>query len=158
MAVYITPGRSKVRWMLTLSTPSGPGATQIVAGVELSGALRGIPSIPRTGNLADSTDLSSTFEKRVRGTVGGDALSFTLNRNTSTETAYAAMVEGVEGYLCVFRKGIAGTQPAIGDKCDVFTGIINSVSDNTPGRNDVDSVTVEIAITDNPSRDVTLVT
>lgn len=158
MAVYITPGRSKVFWMLTLTTPSGPGATQINAGVDLTSALRGIPSIPRTGNLADSSDLSSTFEKRVRGTVGGDALTFQLNRNTSTETAYAAMVEGVEGFLVVLRKGTAGATPAIGDKADVYTGIINTVSDNSPGRNDVDSVTVEIAITDNPNRDKTLVT
>lgn len=158
MAVYITPGRSKVFWMLTLSTPSGPGATQINAGVELTSALRGIPSIPRTGNLADATDLSSTFEKRVRGTVGGDAMTFALNRNTSTETAYAAMVEGTAGYVVVFRKGTAGATPAIGDKADVYTGFINVVGDNVPGRNDVDSANIEIAISENPSRDVTLVT
>lgn len=158
MAVYITPGRSKVYWMLTLSTPSTPSATQIIAGVELSSALRGIPSIPRTGNLADSSDLSSTFEKRVRGTVGGDAMTLTLNRNTSTETAYNALTEGASGYVVVFRKGVAGTQAAIADKCDVYTGIINAVSDNSPGRNDVDSVNIEIAITDNPSRDVTVIT
>ena len=158
MAVYITPGRSKVYWMLTLTTPSTPSATQIIAGVELSSALRGIPSIPRTGNLADATDLSSTFEKRVRGTVGGDAMSFALNRNTSTETAYAAMVEGTAGYVVVFRKGVAGTQAAIGDKCDVYTGFVNVVGDNVPGRNDVDSANIEIAISENPSRDVTVIT
>lgn len=158
MAVYITPGRSKVYWMLTLTSASAPSATQIIAGVELSSALRGIPSIPRTGNLADSADLSSTFEKRVRGTVGGDAMTLTLNRNTSTETAYNALTEGAEGYVVVFRKGVAGTQAAIGDKCDVFSGIINAVGDNSPGRNDVDSVNIEIAITDNPTRDKTVIT
>lgn len=142
-----------------MSTPTAPGAVEINAGVELSAKLRGIPSIPRTANLADSADLSSTFEKRQRGTVGGDALSFQLKRDTSTETEYSSMVEGEEGYLVVARKGVAnGSTAAFGDKCDVFTCIVNKVGDGTPGRNDIDFAEFELAITANPNRDVTMVT
>lgn len=156
---YITPGRSKWFWVITLTTPTAPGATQINAGVDLTAKLQGMPAIPRTGNVADSSDLSSTFEKRQRGTVGGDMASFTLKRDRlATETAYAAMVEGVEGYLVGFRKGTAGATPAIGDKADVFACTVNAVGDGSPGRNDVDFATIELVITDNPNRDVTVTT
>jgi hypothetical protein len=159
MAAYITPGRSKVWWVNTITTPSGPGAVEINAGVELSAKLQGIPAIPRTANMADSSDLSSTFEKRQRGTVGGDALTFNLKRDTSTETEYGAMVEGEEGYLVVARKGVAnGSTAAFADKVDVFTCIVNKVGDGNPGRNDVDFAEFELAITANPNRDVSCIT
>jgi len=159
MSDYITPGRSKVWWVNTITTPTGPAATQINAGTELSAKLRGLPSIPRTANLADSADLSSTFEKRVRGTVGGDAISFQLKRDTSTETEYGSMVEGEEGYLVVARKGVlVGSTASNGDKVDVFTCIVNKVGDGSPGRNDVDFAEFELAVTANPNRDTTVIT
>lgn len=159
MASYITPGRSKVWWVNTITTPSGPGAVEINAGVELSSKLKGLPNIPRTANLADSSTLSSTFNSRQRGTVGGDALTFMLNRDTGTETQYASMVEGEEGYLVVARKGVAnGSTAANGDKVDVFTCIVNKVGDGNPGRDEVDFAEFELAITANPNRDVTCIT
>lgn len=154
MASYITPGRSKVFWVTTLSSTTSPSAAEINAGVELTGKLRGIPQIPRTANTADASDLSSTFEKRMRGTVGGDSITMELKRDTGTETEYAAMDEGDEGFLVVFRKGTAGASPAAADVCDVYPAVVNVKGDGQPGRNDVDFAIFELVVTDNPSRDV----
>lgn len=153
MSRYITPGRSKVIYNQTVSTPSTPTNLEINAGVDLTPDLSGIPTIPRTGNLADASDLSSTFEKRVRGTVGGDSMSMELKRKTGTETAYAALEEGDLGYVYVFRKGFTGSTVSTNDYCDIYPVQVNTIADNTPGRNDVDSVVVELAIVDNPIRD-----
>jgi hypothetical protein len=158
MSAYITPGRSKVYWVETVSDPSDPTPTEINAGTDLSAKLRGVPSVPRTGNLADISNLSSTFEARQRGTVGGDVVSFELLRDTLTETAYASMAEGDEGYLVILRKGIAGTQVAVGDIADVFPATVNTKGDGSPGRNDPDFAVFELAITANPSRDITITT
>lgn len=156
MAEYITPGRSKVYWVTTLTSTTSPSAAEIVAGVNLTPVLRGIPDLPRSANTADASDLSSTFEKRARGTVGGDSGTFQLKRLTGTETAYAALDEGDEGFLVVFRKGTAGASPAASDVADVYPAQVNTIADDTPGRNDIDSVTVTIVLTDNPSRDATV--
>ena len=158
MSAYITPGRSKVYWVVTVSDPTDPTPSEINAGTDLTNKLRGIPAVPRTGNLADISNLSSTFEARQRGTVGGDVATFELLRDTLTETAYDIMDEGDEGYLIILRKGIAGTQVAVGDKCDVFPATVNAVSDGSPGRNDPDFAVFEIAITANPSRDISITT
>lgn len=158
MSSYITPGRSKVYWVLTVTTTSTPTDLELQAGTDLTPKLRGLPNIPRSANTADSSDLSSTFEKRQRGTVGGDVISFELKRDTGTETEYDAMDEGDEGYLAVFRKGFATTQPTIGDKVDIFTCTVNVKGDGNPGRNDVDFSMFELVVTDNPDRDVSVIT
>lgn len=156
MSAYITPGLSKVRWGAAPANPAAPTAAECTAATDLTPKLRGIPNIPRTGNTADSSDLSSTFEKRQRGTVGGDMITFELKRDTGTETEYASMDEGDSGALYVFRKGTAGASPAAGDKVDVYLAQVNSIADGNPGRNDVDFAIFELVVTDNPNRDVTV--
>lgn len=158
MSSYITPGRSKVMWTLTVSDTTAPTDTEAQSATDLTPKLRGMPNIPRTGNLADTSDLSSTFEKRQRGTVGGDVISFELKRDTGTETEYDAMDEGDEGYLLVFRKGWASTQPEADDVVDVYAATVNVKADGNPGRNDPDFAMFELAVTDNPDRDISVVT
>ena len=153
---YITPGLSKVFWVTTLTSTTSPSAAEINAGTELTSKLRGIPNLPRSGNTADDSDLSSAFEKRIRATVGGDTVSFDLKREKGTETEYSAMSEGDNGYLVVFRKGTAGSSPASGDVCDVYPVQVLVKSPGQPGRNDVDFETVECTVTADPSRDVTV--
>lgn len=157
MSSYITPGRSKVWIAATVTTAGSPTDLEIQAGTDLTPKLRGLPNIPRTGNLADNSDLSSTFEKRQRGTVGGDVMSFELKRDTGTETEYDSMSEGDEIHVMVFRAGIAGTQPDVDDVADVYQCTVNVKGDGNPGRNDVDFSIFELAITDNPNRDYTVV-
>lgn len=157
MSAYITPGRSKVRWGPAPASAAAPTAAEANAATDLTPKLRGMPNLPRTGNTADSSDLSSTFEKRQRGTVGGDQASFELKRDTGTETEYDSMDEGDEGALYVFRKGTAGASPAADDIVDVYPAQINAISDGQPGRNDVDFTVFELVLTDNPSRDVAVV-
>lgn len=154
---YITPGRSKVRYLQTVTTPTAPTNLEINAGVDLSPALRGMPEVPRTGNAADSSDLSSTFEKRVKGTVGGDAMRMELKRKLNTETELAALEEGDFGYVAIFRKGMTGSTPSVGDVCDFYPVQVNVIGPGSPGRNDVDTEIVEFLITDDPLRDYSVV-
>lgn len=157
MSSYITPGRSKVYIVATVTTDGSPTDLELQAGTDITPKLRGLPQIPRTGNLADNSDLSSTFEKRFRGTVGGDVMSFELKRDTDTETEYDSMDEGDQVHVAVFRKGIAGTQPDVDDVADIYQCVVNVKGDGQPGRNDVDFAMFELAIQDNPNRDYTVV-
>lgn len=159
MGAYIGPGRSKVFWVVTLSTPSGPGATQINAGTELTDKMPALPEINNGAQLADSSTLDSHRDKGQRGTIDITRISFRLQRDTSaTETAYDSMSEGDDGYLVVFRKGTAGASPANGDECDVYPAEVLLKTPGNPGRNEVDFETFELVVTDVENRNVTVVT
>jgi hypothetical protein len=155
---YITPGRSKVYWVVTVTTVSNPGATEIRSGVDLTPKLRGLPAFNYPTNTADASDLSSARDKGVRGTTGIGTITLELKRATGTETEYSSMDEGDIGHLVVFRKGIASTQPAFGDTCDVYPVQVNSKNPGNPGRNDVDFEIFEFVATDDPQRDVAVAT
>ncbi|MFA5636910.1 MAG: hypothetical protein WC977_13520 [Anaerovoracaceae bacterium] len=157
MSSYITPGLSRVYWVDAIADADAPEADEINLGTDLTAALKGLPAVPRTGNVADASTLDSTFEARRRGTVGGDQATFEIIRDDTTETEYESMSEGDEGYLVIFRKGIAGETPAADDVCDVYPAQVNAIADGTPGRNEVDYAVFELVITADPSRDVTVV-
>lgn len=153
---YITPGLSKVFWVTTLASTSSPSAAEVNAGTELTAALRGMPDAPRSGNVADDSDLSSRVDTQQRGTITLGAITLQMKRSTATETEYSALDEGDSGYLVVFRKGTAGASPASGDIADVFTVDVNTKGPGTPGRNEVDFSNLELINTAVPSYDATL--
>ena len=153
MAKYGPAGKSEVWWVTTIASAAAPTATELNAGVDLTSFIKTLPDLPRTGNLIDVAVLSSTFEARQRGTVGGDVASGEFLRDDATDTAYTTLTEGAEGFICVARKGLAtaGTW-AISDEVDVFPATVNTIADGNPGRNDADFFVAEWALTANPTR------
>ncbi len=115
-----------------------------------------MPTIPRATNLSDNTDISSTFESRNIGTRGGDVLDILIKRHKTTgaDTAYATFTEDTVGFLLVGRQGLAtpGTW-AVPDRYDLYPATVSSLEDGTPGRNDIDTAIVHLAITSAPTRD-----
>ena len=154
---YITPGLSKVFWAASITAPTGPSAAEINAGTEITNALQGMPDAPRTGNVADDSDLSTRVDKQQRGTISLGEITLRIKRTTATETEYSALAEDDSGFLIVFRKGTAGASPAAGDVCDVYTVDVNVKGPGTPGRNEVDFALATLINTDVPNYDVTCI-
>jgi hypothetical protein len=151
---YITPGLSQVFWVPTLTSTTTPSAAEINAGTEITAALQGMPDAPRSGNIADDSDLSSRVDKQQRGTITLGEVTLRLKRTASTETQYLAVVEDAAGHLAVFRKGTAsGTAAGSADVCDVFSVEVNTKGPGTPGRNEVDFSMVTLINTDVPAYD-----
>jgi hypothetical protein len=154
MARYSTPGNSEVWMVTTIASPAAPTAAELNAGTDMTAVLQLLPSIPRTANLVDISDLSDKFEARQVGTRGGDQLQFTVLRDDAgAESELAAVAEDTVGFIAIGRKALAtpGTW-AIGDEVDVFPVTIASDADGDPGRNDADTAVISAAITANPTR------
>jgi len=159
VATYITPGLSEVAWVTTVSDSTAITAAEANAGVDITPFVREMPTVPRATNLSDNTDLSSTFESRNIGTRGGDIVTVLIKRHKATgdDTAYTTLGEDTAGFLVVARQGLAtGGTFAISDRVDVFPATVSSLEDGTPGRNDIDTAIVNLAVTTAPSRDQTI--
>ncbi len=156
MATYITPGLSEVVWVTTISDTAAITASEANNGVDITAFVREMPTIPRATNLSDNTDLSSTFESRNIATRGGDVLDVVIKRHKviGDDTAYTTLTEDTVGFLLVGRQGLAtpGTW-ATADRYDVYPATVSSLEDGTPGRNDIDTAIVHLAVTSEPVRD-----
>ncbi len=115
-----------------------------------------MPTIPRATNLSDNTDISSTFESRNIGTRGGDVLDIIIKRHdtVANDTAYQTLTEDTVGFLLIGRQGLAATGTwAVPDRYDLYPATVSSLEDGTPGRNDIDTAIVHLAVTSAPTRD-----
>ena len=158
MGRYATPGKSEAHWVTTIADPDAPTASELNAGVDLTGFTRALPSVPRALNTVDIANLSSKYEARQVGTRGGDVLGWTVFRDDVADTAVTTLTEDTAGFMVLARKGLAtvGTF-AIGDEVDVYPATIGSQADQSPGRNDADMQDISLVATADPNRDFALV-
>ena len=154
MGRYATPGKSEAHWVITIADPAAPTATELNAGVDLTGFTRALPSVPRALNTVDIANLSSKYEARQVGTRGGDVLGWTVFRDDTTDTAVETLTEDTAGFMVLARKGLAAPGTfAIADKVDVYPATVGSQADTSPGRNDADMQDVSLVATADPTRD-----
>lgn len=152
MARINPPEVVEVAWVTTMADYDAPTAAECNAGVDLTEFCRGVPAIPETGNTADTSDLSSRFNKRQVASYGGDNLTLECYRDDATDTAYTTLVRGTAGFLVVAWDGLATTGTfATGDAVWVYPSTIISRGMATPGRDEVEWFTSEQAITDVPN-------
>ncbi len=156
MATYITPGLSEVHWLTTVAVETAVTVAEANAGVDITAFVREMPTIPRATNLSDNTDISSTFESRNIATRGGDVLDVIIKRHKAVndDTAYTTLSEDTVGFLLVGRQGLASAGTwAAADRYDLYPATVSSLEDGTPGRNDIDTAIVHLAVTSAPTRD-----
>lgn len=146
------PGTMEVYSVVTLTDYTAPTTAQLNTNVDLTSFCRGVPSIPETGNTADTSNLSSTFNSRIAASRGGDNLTIELYLDDTTDTAYDTLVLGFDTHIVVARYGLAtpGTF-AIGDEVWVYPVEVIARPLGTPGRDEPDFFTAEMAITNPPA-------
>lgn len=151
-ARIVPPEVVEVVWVTTIALPAAPTAAELNAGVDITGFLRGVPSIPETGNTADISDLSSKFNKRQAATHGGDVLTLEAYRDDTADTAYTTLLRTTQGFLVVAWDGLAAAGTfAVADLVWIYPSTIISRGLGTPGRDEAEFFISEQAITDDPT-------
>lgn len=133
----------------TLSSTTSPSAAQINAGVEITADLPAPLNLSGTTNYIDVSDIGSQQDKQQVGTIGIDNLEFEIYRHkAASQLAYDALPNNAVRYLVKFEGGgIAGANPAAGDKCDVAVVTVGIKTDvgGSP-RNDSRRVRVPVGV------------
>lgn len=145
----------------TLVSLTAPSVATLSTGVAITGYLRrdGI-SAPMSGNTIDISDAASRKNKQGIGTFGGDKASLKLYRDSvvASDTMWPLFAQGLYGFLVVFRFGIAGASPAVGDRAtDIFQCGVTARSNADIAENDPQMFTAELAILDWNDNGVALV-
>ena len=153
MARIIPDGTFKVSWAPAVAIVTGPTFAEVDAGEDLTPFVTpaGVDT-PEEGEVVDSSDLSSAFNKNVPGTYGGSA-SIECYRDDTTDTAWTTLARNAEGFLVIARFGGSGTDNAIqsGDAVEVWPVRVSSRSNVRVARNDVLRFVANLATTDEPT-------
>lgn len=118
MPRFVYEGRTKVRFVSTISNIAAPTVAEINAGTDLTGftAKDGVDT-PANQNNVDSATIADTFDAQVPGSWGG-SVGLTLFRDDSADTAWNLLTYGLVGYLVISR--VATNFPTVGNKVEVW--------------------------------------
>lgn len=136
-------GNTTVWWVTTLSSTTSPTATQIAAGVNLTGYITkdGLDVSPDQDTI-DTTALNSLTETEDLGMAKVD-MALTMKRQ-STDTAWTTFASNPYGYL-VIRRGVANSTAATAaQKCEVYTARASNRIPIKPAKNEVEKFQVKL--------------
>lgn len=160
MARYVPEGTMEVWFVTTVAVPAAPTATELNAGVDLTGFAVGDLDMPFEGSTADAADLSSRFNKTAPGDYGGQSGSSTWHKDSvqASDTAWTTMLRDTIGYLAVAPRGLATASTwAIGDYVDLWPVQVLSRALAAQARNTTTRFVTQLAITDEPTEDFAIV-
>lgn len=159
-------GTGAIYFVPIITTKAAPTAAQIIAGVNLTGCMvRNGLKRPQAGNVVDTADASTRFNKTDVGTYGGDKMEITFHRDTklSLDTAWTTLPRDTIGYIVAADNGFAqnagtgiGTPtgtPTVGDRCQVWPATVNTRVPMDTAENESNKFTCELVITDEPALD-----
>jgi hypothetical protein len=139
MARVNPPGVTEVWWAASgeIANYLAPTSTELDGTTDLTSFVRGVPSIPETGNTADTADLSSKFNKRIPASYGGDNLTIEFWRDDATDTAYTTLTRSTVGFWVVAWDGLATAGNfAASDLVWVYPATLISRGMGSPGRDE----------------------
>ncbi len=152
MTRYVFEGVGEVWLVPTISVPGAPTAAQLNAGTEITGEMIGDLVLPFEGTPADAADMSSKFNKQVRGDEGGTPGTFTIHKHQllAADTVFTALAKGTSAYLCISQRALAGATWAVSDEVDIWPIEITSRV-VLYGRGANQRAAITVAITDAPT-------
>lgn len=146
-------------WVVVTLTIGAPTAAQVNAGVEITDDLPAPINFSGSTNYIDVSDIGSRQDKQQVGTLGIDNLDFEIYRHkAASQLAYDALDNETDYYIVKFEGGgIAGANPAAGDRADIAQVTIGIKTDVVSPRNDSRRVMVPAGVREAILRDVVLV-
>jgi hypothetical protein len=158
MARFVYEGKTNVYWLVTITTTATPTTTEIAAGVDLTNfvAKDGVAVNINTNNV-DSATIAEVFDAQVAGSWGAD-LQLTMFRDDSADTAWTTCTYGSNGYVVIDRFNASGTDPAVGEKVEVWPAQMHQPSPQNSATNTQVRFIESFAVRAAPSLSATVTT
>lgn len=153
MSDIIVDGKTKVSYVATLASISGPSAATIAAGTSLELVLTadGLAGFAPTTAEVDATSLGSTFDTKQPGRASYSGTRLRLKRQSGTDTVYDLLVRNLAGYI-VIRRGVdRATAYAVADKLEVYPVVFGEVQNMDPEPNTMQRYDVPVFISSEPN-------
>lgn len=157
MARFMRRGLTRFYYVPTIaSTTLVPTTAEVTAGTRLDAQLNEVNGFTFGNNPINAPDMSTTFVPQVAGEDTSEDSSLTFYEDTVSNPIRTLLAKGVSGYIVIFKAGIAGSNPAAGDKADVWPVSVGSNAPQYTADNETAKYMVRFINTAKPANDVTL--
>ena len=122
MARIGSTGVLELWYAATVTDKAAPAVGDLTSGINLTPFLtRDGLDTPLSGSTMDVAGVDSRYNSTARGSYGGDPVTVTCFRDSDADIAYETLTPETDGYLLVFRFGLAAEGvPAAGDMAEVW--------------------------------------
>lgn len=150
MARFMRKGTTKVYFLTTLPAPAAPTTAQITAGTALTDQISEINGFTYANSPIDTPDMGNAFVTKISGEDTVENSSIVFYEDKLTNPISTALAKGVNGFILIFPTGIAGANPAAGDKSESWPVQIASNARQYQAGNEAARYTVSFANTGAP--------
>jgi len=121
MARFMRKGITQFWFVPTIASATlVPTAAEVNAGTRLDTQLAEVAGFTFTNSPINAPDMSSAFVSQIAGEDSTENSSLTFYEDKTTNPISTAQSKGTNGYIVIFKAGLAGATPAAGDKADVW--------------------------------------
>lgn len=157
MPRFMRKGKTKVRWVPTIAAATlVPTAAETTAGTDLTPQIAEISGFTFSNSPIATPDLSTDFVSTIPGENATEDSSMTFYEDTVTNPIKTVLAKGSTGNIAIFPTGIAGANPAAGDKCDVWPVTISANVRTYTAGNEAAMYRVDYASRAEPKFDLTV--
>lgn len=157
MPRFMRKGTTRLYWVPTIASATlVPTTAEVTAGTRLDTQIAEINGFAFSNNPIAVPDMSTTFVPNIAGEDTSDESSLVFYEDKTSNPIKTAQAKGANGYIVIFYAGIAGANPAIGDKCDVWPSQVASVSRQYTAGNEAAKYQITYAPTATPGEEKTL--
>jgi hypothetical protein len=128
MARFMRKGIARFYWVPTIANLVAPTVAEITAGTELTAQMGEINGFSFTNNPIDTPDMSSAFVTKIPGEDTVDNSSFRFYEDKTTNPIRTVLAKNSTGNIVIFPAGVAGANPAVADKAEVWPVTVASNS------------------------------
>ena len=155
MARFMRKGKTRVYFLTTLTVPTAPTAAEVIAGVSLGQHMAEMSGFMFSNNPIMTPELQNAFVSQIPGEDATEASGMVLYQDpaVASQARRAALVKGAVGYVVIFSAGLAGSTPAVADKCDIWPVTVSSNSKQYTVENEAAKYEVKFAMTSPPTED-----
>ena len=151
---FLRAGTTKFFWVPTIASLTGPTVAEMTAGDDISEQIATVTGFSFANQPIKTPDMASTFEPSIPGKDAADDSNLEMYQLKTTDTIRASLAKGDAGFMCIFFDGIAGSDPAAAEKCDIWPCTVASNAKLYTAENEAAKYRVVFTVTAPPHIEV----
>ena len=129
MARFMQMGTERFYWLLTIASyTTALTVAEVTAGTEVTGQMAELTGFSFDNTPIDTPDMSTALITKIPGEDSIADCSLTFYEDKLANPIKTALSKGTIGYVVIFGYGVAGANPAIADKADIWPVQVSSNS------------------------------
>lgn len=156
MSRFMRKGTTRFYFATTIANAAAPTAAELTAATRLDSQMAEVNGFTFSNSPIQTPDMSTRFVSQIPGEDTTEESGIVFYEDKTSNPIRTALAKDTDGFIIVFSGGIAGSNPAAGEKCEVWPVTVSSNSRKYTADNVAAQYEVKFACTLEPKQDATV--